>query len=79
MAASVHRLADVAITVSLPQLLAQLGPSVPYVPYAVFAAVSFVFVLVRVPETKGVQLEDMESLRSPRQSARQQDEAAAPA
>jgi hypothetical protein len=30
--------------------------------YAIFAALSFVFVLGKVPETKGVELEDMEDL-----------------
>jgi len=69
VAASAQWVANFAITVSFPQLLAQFGPSVPYVLYAVFAALSFVFVLVRVPETKGVQLEDMEQLRGPRQSS----------
>ena len=79
VAASAQWLANFAITVSFPQLLTQFGPSVPYVLYAVFAALSFVFVLVRVPETKGVQLEDMESLRRPRRSARAEGGAAAPA
>jgi hypothetical protein len=30
--------------------------------YAVFAGLSFFFVLGKVPETKGVELEDMEDL-----------------
>lgn len=76
VAASAQWLAHFAITVSFPQLLAQFGPSVPYVLYAVFAAVSFVFVLVRVPETKGVQLEDMESLHTSRQEQRAHSAAA---
>lgn len=76
VAASAQWLANFAITVSFPQLLSQFGPSVPYVLYAVFAAVSFVFVLVRVPETKGVQLEDMESLHTSRQESRAHSAAA---
>ena len=41
-------------------MLDAFGATVPYLMYAVFAALSFVFVLARVPETKGMQLEDME-------------------
>jgi len=59
VAAAAQWLANFAITISFPPLLATFGPSVPYLMYAVFAALSFFFVLIKIPETKGVELEDM--------------------
>jgi len=59
VAAAVQWLANFAITISFPPLLATFGPTVPYVLYAAFAGLSFFFVLVKIPETKGVELEDM--------------------
>ncbi|HEY8719697.1 sugar porter family MFS transporter [Pengzhenrongella sp.] len=59
LAAAAQWIANFAITISFPPLLAAFGPTVPYLMYAVFAALSFFFVLVKIPETKGVELEDM--------------------
>ncbi|NEC93372.1 MFS transporter, partial [Streptomyces sp. SID12501] len=58
------------ITLSFPELLDRFGASVPYAMYAAFALLSFVFVLTKVPETKGVELEDMEGLQVERRSRR---------
>ncbi|WP_030155880.1 sugar porter family MFS transporter [Glycomyces sp. NRRL B-16210] len=51
------------ITVTFPQL-ASTGLFLAYGLYAMFALISFFFVLKMVKETKGVELEDMESLKS---------------
>ncbi|GAA3817687.1 sugar porter family MFS transporter [Cellulomonas soli] len=60
VAAAAQWIANFLITVSFPPLLDAFGATVPYLMYALFAALSFVFVLARVPETKGMQLEDMQ-------------------
>ena len=59
VAAMAQWLANFAITLTFPPMLAAFGASIPYLMYAIFAALSFVFVLSKVPETKGVELEDM--------------------
>jgi len=59
VAAMAQWLANFAITLTFPPLLSTFGASIPYLMYAIFAALSFVFVLSKVPETKGVELEDM--------------------
>ncbi|WP_448062216.1 sugar porter family MFS transporter [Cellulomonas hominis] len=59
VAAAAQWIANFLITVTFPPMLDALGATGPYLMYAVFAALSFVFVLTRVPETKGVELEDM--------------------
>ncbi|MBO0609645.1 sugar porter family MFS transporter [Myceligenerans salitolerans] len=59
VAAAAQWLANFAITLTFPPLLSAFGASIPYLMYAFFAACSFVFVLTRVRETKGVELEDM--------------------
>lgn len=58
VAASAQWLANFAITSTFPAL-AEMGLSFAYGLYAGFAALSFVFVLYAVRETKGVELEDM--------------------
>lgn len=63
VAASAQWVANFLITLSFPEMLARFGATAPYLMYAGFAALSFVFVLTKVPETKGVELEDMEGLR----------------
>jgi pimeloyl-ACP methyl ester carboxylesterase len=60
VAAAAQWIANFLITISFPPLLDTFGATIPYLMYAVFAALSFVFVLARVPETKGMQLEDMQ-------------------
>lgn len=63
VAAAAQWIANFLITISFPPLLDTFGASIPYLLYAVFAAISFFFVLAKVPETKGVELEDMEGLQ----------------
>ncbi|WP_062380692.1 sugar porter family MFS transporter [Demequina pelophila] len=58
VAAAAQWLANFLITVSFPAL-ADLSLVVAYGFYATMAALSFFFVLTRVPETRGVELEDM--------------------
>ncbi|MBO9555936.1 sugar porter family MFS transporter [Cellulomonas sp.] len=63
VAAAAQWIANFLITISFPPLLDRFGASIPYLMYAIFATLSFFFTLWKVPETKGVQLEDMESIR----------------
>ena len=63
VAAAAQWIANFAITISFPPLLGAFGATIPYAMYAIFAALSFFFVLGKVPETKGRQLEDMEGLQ----------------
>ncbi|WP_445145571.1 sugar porter family MFS transporter [Dyella sp. Tek66A03] len=60
VAASAQWLANFAITSSFPKL-AEIGLSFAYGLYALFALVSLVFVVTSVRETKGIELEDMQS------------------
>ena len=53
--------ANFAITVSFPHL-SELSLPFTYGMYAVFAALSFFFVLVKIPETNGLSLEEAETL-----------------
>jgi SP family sugar:H+ symporter-like MFS transporter len=52
---------------TFPVLLASIGLASAYGIYAAFAAISIIFVIKFVRETKGMELEDMEELhqRSP--------------
>ncbi|WP_372338104.1 sugar porter family MFS transporter [Microbacterium sp. MPKO10] len=61
VAAAAQWLANFAITVTFPSMSAWSLP-LTYGMYAVFAALSFVFVLAKVPETKGMELEQAETL-----------------
>jgi len=65
VAAAAQWIANFAITVTFPPLLDAFGPTIPYLMYAVFAALSFFFVMTKIPETKGVELEDMEDVKGP--------------
>lgn len=58
VAAAAQWVANFAVTTTFP-VLAEAGLSFAYGLYATFAAVSFVFVLKAVRETKGRELEDM--------------------
>ena len=58
VAAAAQWLANFTITVSFPAL-AEASLVIAYGFYATMALLSFFFVLSRVPETKGVELEDM--------------------
>ncbi len=69
VAAAAQWITNFAVTMTFPPLLGAFGASIPYLMYAIFAALSFVFVLWKVPETKGVELEDMKghtAQRTPR-------------
>lgn len=68
VAASAQWIANFLITLSFPELLDRFGASIPYLMYATFALLSFFFVLTKVPETKGVELEDMEGLKVERRT-----------
>jgi sugar porter (SP) family MFS transporter len=70
VAAAAQWIANFLITVSFPPLLDAFGASIPYLMYAIFAALSFVFVLTKIPETKGIELEDMESVKGPQRRVR---------
>jgi sugar porter (SP) family MFS transporter len=59
VAAAMQWIANFAITMTFPPLLDAFGASIPYFMYAIFAALSFFFVLGKVEETKGKELEDM--------------------
>jgi SP family sugar:H+ symporter-like MFS transporter len=61
VAAAAQWIANFVITVTFPPLSSASLP-VTYAVYAVFAALSFFFVLRVVPETKGTSLEDADSL-----------------
>ena len=60
VAASAQWLANFAISYSFPAL-AEIGLTFAYGLYAGFALLSLFFVLYAVRETKGVELEDMQS------------------
>jgi SP family sugar:H+ symporter-like MFS transporter len=59
VAVTAQWLANWLVTVTFPPLLNQLGPSVAYAIYAVFAAISIGFVVRSIAETKGRELEQM--------------------
>ncbi|MBT1193103.1 sugar porter family MFS transporter [Rhodococcus kroppenstedtii] len=52
--------ANFVISLMFPQLTEWVGLSIVYGGFAFFAAVSFFFVKAKIPETKGLELEDME-------------------
>jgi len=62
LAAAAQWVANFLITVSFPWL-ASLSLAVAYGMYAAFALLSLLFVLARIPETKGVALEDVGGLQ----------------
>ncbi len=64
VAAAAQWVANFLITVTFPAL-ASFSLTFAYGMYAVFAVLSLLFVLTRVPETKGTKLEDAEQLRRP--------------
>ena len=66
--AAAQWLANWTITVSFPTL-AGMGLQFPYALYTAMALLSFVFVYLRVEETKGRELEDMHDGSRPRREA----------
>jgi hypothetical protein len=61
VAAAAQWIANFAVTVSFPALSVVSLP-VTYGAYALFAALSFFFILRFIPETKGMRLEDADTL-----------------
>ncbi|MDO5662669.1 MAG: sugar porter family MFS transporter [Brachybacterium sp.] len=61
VAAAAQWLANFAISTTFPAM-SEIGLTFAYGVYAFFAALSFLFVLWKIPETKGRELEDMDSL-----------------
>ena len=55
-------LADFAVAYTFPVMNAHLSTASTLLCYAVFCAIAFVYVLIKVPETKGVPLEELELL-----------------
>ncbi|HET7896517.1 MAG TPA: MFS transporter, partial [Flavisolibacter sp.] len=55
-------LADFAVTLSFPILTKNLGTAATMFCYASLCAVAFVYMLLKVKETKGRPLEEMETL-----------------
>ncbi|MES2731858.1 MAG: sugar porter family MFS transporter [Bacteroidota bacterium] len=55
-------LADFVVTYTFPVMTQQLGTSATLFTYALFCAVAFVYIFVKVPETKGKTLEEIEKL-----------------
>lgn len=70
LAAMAQWISNWVITVTFPYLSQQVSLPLTYGLYTAFAALSFFFVFVRVPETKGVALEDVEDLLAKRQRIR---------
>lgn len=68
LAAAVQWIGNFAVSLTFPPLAENLGLGPTYGLYATFAALSFYFVYTKVPETKGIELEDVDSLH-PRRAA----------
>lgn len=59
LAVGVHWIANFAVAFTFPILSDGIGLSLTYVIYAVITGIAFVFVMLRVPETRGRTLEEM--------------------
>jgi MFS family permease len=57
-----NSLVSFTVTLVFPWELSTLGPSGTFLIYGIFAALTFVFVLLYIPETKGKSLEELESI-----------------
>ncbi len=55
-------LADFIVTYTFPVMTQQLGTAYTMFCYAVFCVIAFVYILLKVPETKGKSLEEIELL-----------------
>ncbi|NQX10036.1 sugar porter family MFS transporter [Microbacteriaceae bacterium VKM Ac-2855] len=69
VAASAQWIANFVVTITFPVLSQDVSLTLTYGLYAAFAAISFFFVMLKVPETKGRSLEEMDGLemkRAPR-------------
>jgi SP family sugar:H+ symporter-like MFS transporter len=75
IAAGAQWIANFLVTITFPPL-ADFSLFFTYGMYAAFALLSFIFVLFRIPETKGMQLEDAESVFTKAREQRQARQAA---
>ena len=57
-----NSLVSFTVTLVFPWELENLGPSVTFLIYGIFAAMTFFFVIRYIPETKGKSLEELESI-----------------
>jgi len=55
-------IADFVVTYTFPVMTERLSTATTLLSYAVCCAIAFVFVVFKVPETKGRALEEVESL-----------------
>lgn len=55
--ALVYWISDIIVTYSLPDLLDSIGLAGVFGIYAVVCVISFIFIFLKVPETKGMPLE----------------------
>jgi sugar porter (SP) family MFS transporter len=84
VAAAANWIANFIVTMSFPPMAAWSLPAT-YGIYALFAAVSFIFVLTKVPETNGMSLDEANTLLPPKNAAKNaaklsaRDEAKSPA
>ncbi|TFC84618.1 sugar porter family MFS transporter [Cryobacterium sinapicolor] len=69
VAAAAQWIANFLIAVTFPSMAAVSLP-LTYGVYALFAALSFVFVLTKIPETNGMSLDEASTLLPPRNSAK---------
>ena len=69
LAAAAQWIANFLITVTFPPLASASLP-ITYGLYATFAALSFLFVLWKIPETNGMSLEEADTLFPPKNSAK---------
>lgn len=69
VAAAAQWVANFVVTVTFPVLAQDVSLWFTYLIYTVFAALSFLFVKTKVPETNGVELEDMGTDAQPQRSA----------
>jgi len=74
LAAAAQWIANFLITVSFPPM-ADLSLTITYGMYALFAGLSFWFVLAKVPETNGMSLEQADTLLPPRNAAKKTQKA----
>ncbi len=71
VAAAAQWIANFIVSQTFPGLLDAFGASIPYLIYTIFAFLSFWFVLFKVPETKGIALENMEGIKVVRRQRKQ--------
>jgi len=69
LAAAAQWIANFLITVSFPPMAAVSLP-ITYGMYALFAGLSFAFVLTKVPETNGMSLDEANTLLPPKNSSK---------